>query len=350
MDRTDLLLEQQPFNLEKKEKDKYFVPAITEAINFHYNHSIEFRKICDSKGWNNTFNSDIEKLPFISVNLFKKMKLISVKDEDIVTVVKSSATTGNNPSMIYLDELTRKRQVKCLNSIVSSFIGNQRINLIVFDTENTIKSNEHSLSSRGSAIRGMLPFAKSVTFILDDDLHLKTRALEEILIKLKGQPVCFFGFTWLLYKIVKDISPINFPESVILHIGGWKKLSDISVSKDVFNKTVSSSLASVKIYDIYGMTEQLGTVYIDCEQGYKHVPNYSDVIMRDVGTLESTSEGFIQLISPVPHSYPGISLLTDDIGKIIGEDDCLCGRKGKYFIFKERAKNAELKGCGDTLK
>ena len=350
MDRTDLLLEQQPFSLVKKEKEKYFLPAINESINFHYTHSLEFRKICESKGWNNTFNSDVEKLPFISVNLFKKMKLTSVKDEDIVTVVKSSATTGNNPSMIYLDELTRKRQIKCLNSIVSSFIGNQRINFIVFDTENTMKSNEHLLSSRGSAIRGMLPFAKSLTFILDDDLHLKTRELKEVLIKLKGQPVCFFGFTWLLYKIVKDLPPINLQESIILHIGGWKKLSDISVSKDVFNKIVSSGLGSVKIHDMYGMTEQLGTVYIDCDKGYKHVSNYSEVIMRDVDTLESASEGFIQLISPVPHSYPGISLLTDDIGRIIGEDDCLCGRKGKYFIFKERAKNAELKGCGDTLK
>ena len=59
--------------------------------------------------------------------------------------------------------------------------------------------------------------------------------------------------------------------------------------------------------------------------------------------------GFIQVISPIPNSYPGISLLTDDIGEILGRDNCPCGRKGTYFIFKKRSEMADPKGCGDTL-
>ena len=41
-------------------------------------------------------------------------------------------------------------------------------------------------------------------------------------------------------------------------------------------------------------------------------------------------------------------LLTEDLGMILGEDDCKCGKKGKYFIISGRMKESEIRGCGDT--
>ena len=100
------------------------------------------------------------------------------------------------------------------------------------------------------------------------------------------------------------------------------------------------------------MTEQLGTIYPDCSEGNKHVSAYSEIFIRNTDTLEIEEvgmSGFIQLVSPIPQSYPGISLLSDDIGKILGVDDCACGRKGKYFRFEKRTEKADIKGCGDTI-
>lgn len=54
------------------------------------------------------------------------------------------------------------------------------------------------------------------------------------------------------------------------------------------------------------------------------------------------------MVSTIPESYPSHSLLTEDEGSIIGVDDCLCGRKGKYFKINGRLKNAEIRGCSDT--
>ena len=42
------------------------------------------------------------------------------------------------------------------------------------------------------------------------------------------------------------------------------------------------------------------------------------------------------------------ALFTEDEGIILGEDDCPCGRKGKYFKLTGRIKQAELRGCSDT--
>ena len=43
-------------------------------------------------------------------------------------------------------------------------------------------------------------------------------------------------------------------------------------------------------------------------------------------------------------------ILTEDSGEILGEDDCPCGRKGKYFKIYGRVKNAEIRGCSDTYE
>ena len=58
--------------------------------------------------------------------------------------------------------------------------------------------------------------------------------------------------------------------------------------------------------------------------------------------------GIIQTLSILPISYPGHSLLTEDEGILLGEDDCECGRLGKYFKILGRLKNSELRGCSDT--
>ena len=57
--------------------------------------------------------------------------------------------------------------------------------------------------------------------------------------------------------------------------------------------------------------------------------------------------GILQLISPLATSYPGHNILSEDSGAIIGEDDCKCGLKGKYFLVHGRVKEAEIRGCSD---
>jgi hypothetical protein len=53
-------------------------------------------------------------------------------------------------------------------------------------------------------------------------------------------------------------------------------------------------------------------------------------------------------MSMLPWSYPGHALMTEDRGKVLGVDDCPCGRKGKYFTVKGRVPLAEMRGCSDT--
>jgi hypothetical protein len=101
------------------------------------------------------------------------------------------------------------------------------------------------------------------------------------------------------------------------------------------------------------MAEQLGSVFVECEQGHMHCSIYSDVIIRryaDFSPVGIGEKGFIELLSLLPVSYPGHILLTEDEGEILGEDDCPCGRLGKYFKIHGRVQGAEIRGCSDTYE
>jgi hypothetical protein len=105
------------------------------------------------------------------------------------------------------------------------------------------------------------------------------------------------------------------------------------------------------VSNYYGMVEQTGSIYMECEAGRLHASIYSDVVIRrhvDFSVAEIGEPGIIQIVSILPGSYPGHSLLTEDEGVLLGEDDCACGRLGKYFKIVGRLQHAEIRGCSDT--
>ena len=77
---------------------------------------------------------------------------------------------------------------------------------------------------------------------------------------------------------------------------------------------------------------------------------FSDILTRNskLELCKINEPGLIQTLSLLPVSYPGQSLLTEDIGIIHGIDNCKCGKLGKYFTVLGRVPDAELRGCSDT--
>ncbi len=89
---------------------------------------------------------------------------------------------------------------------------------------------------------------------------------------------------------------------------------------------------------------------MECDQGHLHASIFSDILVRrkDLSLCDFKEKGLIELFSLLPWSYPGHILLTEDEGEILGEDDCPCGRLGKYFKIYGRIAEAEIRGCSDT--
>ena len=116
------------------------------------------------------------------------------------------------------------------------------------------------------------------------------------------------AMAWLCMAGFFSLMPVT-AKAQLLHSGGWKRLQRQSVTQDVFNQGVSSvfGCSTNRIIDYYGMVENVGVIYPDCEYGNKHVPAFADVIIRDPLTLAAVQvgqKGLIQVCSVLPTSFP----------------------------------------------
>lgn len=356
------------FNLpaysDNEEQQRLYLKALQEELVFHYEHNDMYRQFCDRKGFDphNEITS-IETIPPVAVSVFKDlgMGLASVPNEDIKLRLQSSATSGT-PSTIVVDKITSKRQAKAMVKVIQEAIGRERKPFLVMDIDPRSEFRA-LLGARFAAITGYLNFASKAAYFLkaeDGVSYFDVDAMQEYVAGIPAdQPVVVFGFTYILYsnvlKAVKEKGiRIQLPKgSKIIHIGGWKKLESEKISKELFNQKLADcfGMEPVDIVDIYGFTEQMGLNYPDCPCGCKHESSYVKVLVRDIVTnkvLPAGEEGKLEFITPVPHSYPGNVVLTDDLGMVIDEP-CPYGRAGKRFMILGRLKKAEVRGCGDIL-
>lgn len=347
-----------PYSLKKEDKEKLLTERLKALTELHYNKCSSYKTALDVLGFSelSEINSYYD-LPFIPVQLFKDMELKSVLKEEIFKTMTSSGTTGQAVSKIFLDRTTAANQQKTLVKIVSDFTGSSRMPMLILDCPSVIKDRA-KFSARGAGILGFSIFAADSQYVFDDGMNINYEGVQTFLQKHKGKKILLFGFTFMIwqyfYKELKQSEKIlDLQNSIMIHGGGWKKLEDEAVESNKYKMCLKEVCGIENVFDYYGMVEQTGCIYMECEHGHLHASIFSDVITRrssDFSICEFGEEGIIQVVSSIPESYPGHSILTEDIGVVLGEDDCLCGRAGKYFKIIGRIKNAEIRGCSDTFE
>jgi hypothetical protein len=296
----------------------------------------------------------MEEVPFIPVRLFKEYELLSVERSEIIKTMTSSGTTGQAVSKIYLDRVTAANQTKVLVKIVSSFTGSKRLPLLIVDSPAVIKDRA-LFSARGAGILGFSMLGHDPTYLLDENYGIDFTRLEAFIERHQGSRILLFGFTFVIWEhlcqaLARAGRQLQMDGMLILG-GGWKKLSSLAVDNPTFKRVMAETCGVSSVCNYYGMVEQTGSIFMECEQGVLHASIFSDVIVRDSVTfspLGPRHTGLLQLVSLLPTSYPGHSILTEDLGEIMGVDDCPCGRMGKYFRVLGRVKNAEVRGCSDV--
>ncbi len=357
MDYGDIL-ELQPYSLNRNEKHKLLTERICNLTKMHMERCPEYQRMMDSMGFRVNAAESYYDFPFLPVRLFKELPLKSIPDEDVFKTMTSSGTSGQAVSKIYLDRKTAGNQQKTMVKIVSDFTGAARMPMLIIDCPSVIK-NRQMFSARGAGILGFSIFGTDKTYALDDDMQLDVNALQAFLEKHKDEKILIFGFTFMIWqhfykellKLKEKGLSFDLSNGILIHGGGWKKLVSEAVSPEEFHGKLRDVCGINSVHDYYGMVEQTGCIYMQCEYGHLHASIFSDVIMRrakDFSVCENGEKGIIQVISMIPESYPGHSLLTEDEGILLGEDNCPCGRKGKYFHVLGRLKNAEIRGCSDT--
>ena len=362
----DALMSAGAFVPDKDQADNMFQAALEESFSYHYENCPAFANYCYNRGFRlERITSDLADLPFVPVQAFKHFGrdlLITQTSEEKTFFMNSSATSGQ-PSSISVSRRTAKRQAISMAQVISSFLTPKKRPFIIFDIKPK-SSASGNVGARYGATVGFMSLSSQAHFVLEEDenggIFLNSEALKEALQKVKetGQAPVIFGFTYVIFDVLNQLYTTNplaqFDAGTILHIGGWKKLEAQKVSKERFNKIVSErfGLKPNDVIDLYGFTEQMGINYPSFDLDDKIAPNFVRVLVRDPDTMQvlpAGQEGLLQFISPLPLSYPGISVLTDDLGVITNSFEELRSRWGTTFRVTGRAKNAEVRGCGDIM-
>ncbi|MDN4500897.1 acyl-protein synthetase [Alteromonadaceae bacterium BrNp21-10] len=349
----DSLLGLPVYDLTAQQKNSVLFQWLLKLTHLHILHCPEYARLLQYIAPDSI--PTIEDIPPVAVRLFKELSLKSISEESIVKTLYSSGTSGQ-PSTIYLDGVTAKLQSQILVKILQHWLGKARRPMLLIDSPTTIQKGA-GMTARAAGLQGLSFFGRDHTYALDENMQLNVPVVQAFFERYQGQSILLFGFTFMVWQhFIQALQDqqvrFNCTDAVLLHGGGWKKLQDKAVSNSDFKEAIQQQLGQVRVQDYYGMVEQTGSIYMECEQGYLHCPVWSDVVMRrtaDLSVCNQNEVGLIQVNSILAHSYPGHCLLTEDLGQIIGEDDCQCGRKGKYFQVLGRVPSAEVRGCSDTF-
>ena len=342
-------------NMSECVRSELVFESLTSLTQHHYESCGEYKMLLDSFGYDARKIQSLSDLPFLPVTIFKQFDLLSVGLDQVFKVVHSSGTSGSNLSKIYLDRNTAVAQSKALSKILTLWLGSRRLPMLIVDARSSLEERS-ALSARSAGILGFSAFGRNHTFALKDDMSLDFDALLSFSRKYKTSTALLFGFTSFVWQeFVTNILASGFdfkvPKGILFHGGGWKRLEDKQVTPDQFKRGILQSTGIRRVHNYYGMAEQIGSIAVECAHGYLHATCYGDILVRDPFTLNLKPDGepgILQTFSVIPQSYPGHSLLTEDVGILMGRDGCKCGRAGPYFRILRRLEQSELKGCSDT--
>ena len=355
------LLSESPYALDSEQRRERLLSLFKSEITYACDKNHSYANYVQH--WPTDFQTakNIADLPYLPVGVFKADPPLSlVSSEEVKRTLTSSATTGQVPSRIVLDAATSRRMGKGALTIVRDFIGSTRRPYLVIDTPENLAA-QGQIGARGAAIQALRSFATDIVCCLkpvpEGDPHLDLERLLACAQEWNTNDVLIYGFTYVIWtQFVQPLKragiKLNLPNARVLHSGGWKRLQQQAVTREAFDRELGSVLgcSTNNITDYYGMVENVGVIYPDCEYGNKHVPAFAEVIVRDPLTLAPVGageKGLIQVCSVLPTSFPGFLLLTEDTAEVISDDGCRCGRKGPSFRFAGRVPKAEVRGCGN---
>jgi hypothetical protein len=341
------------FGVPQRDRETRLDSVLRALTRHHFDASNEYRGIVDAMFPEWDRRGGLDGIPFLPVGIFKRRTLASVPPTEVFKTLTSSGTSGSVPSRVVLDRATAARQTQALAAIMQTVLGSARRPMLIVDTD-AILHDRTTRSARAAGIVGLMSLGRKHTFLLDEHMQPQRERLDAFLAEHAGAPLLVFGFTFMvwehLFKPFADAG-IDLSRATIVHSGGWKQMEAERVDNDELKRRLHAAFGVRDVVNFYGMAEQVGSVFTEGADGLLHAAAFSDLIVRDPLTWEELpvgEPGVLQVLSAVPTSYPGHSILTEDLGVVESVDDPRTPHLGKAFRVLGRIPKAELRGCSDT--
>ena len=344
----------------QQEWESAVTAVLADAFASHFETNEFFRAQCDAIGLTpdnlGGSRADLAKIPLLPVKMFKQPDahvLLSVPLTDIELEIRSTGT-GGVPSVARRDSATVTRTALAILGQYRDFFNVSK-GAGLFLCPSTAETPEMGMVKVFNLLNGLFD---DHTYLVRDYAFDPEEAVD-YLQKWDGTMTRYIiGPPFLVNRLLRfleleDVRLKLDPESLVITLGGWKRYTGESMSRDEFNDKIETYLGLDlgQIRDMYGLIET-NMLAIECEHHRKHVPPWCYVTIRDVTDpyveLPAGKTGTIGILDGLSGGSPGF-ILTEDIGEV-DESPCACGRSGQTVTFHRRAQGAELGCCAVSIE
>lgn len=327
-----------------------FQQKCLETFHFQYENIEVYRKFIDFLKIDPNSIKDIEKIPFLPIEMFKNHTVLD-QNKRTNLYFQSSGTTQMNLSKHWIAD--EKVYEESIEKSFEQFIGNPKDFIFL----GLLPSY---LEKQNSSLIYMVDFLMKKSGKPENGYFLYNHAdLLKLLQQLskENKKVILFGVAFALLDFL-DFAESNHhriessDQLIIIETGGMKGRKE-EMTKDELLKIFHKGFGTEKIYSEYSMTELLSQAYSLGKNIYES-PNWMRILIRNTedpfSYVEDGKNGAINIID-LANRHSCSFIATQDLGKIV--TDCGISRNEKkddhivtkLFQVLGRIDHSDIRGC-----
>ncbi|MBF8456824.1 acyl transferase [Kaistella sp. G5-32] len=327
-----------------------FQQKCLETFQYQYNNIEVYRKFVDYLNINHNDIQEVEKIPFLPIEMFKNHTILD-QNRKTDLYFQSSGTTQMNLSKHWISD--EKLYQESIQESFEQFIGKAEDYIFL----GLLPSY---LEKQNSSLIYMVDFLMKKSGKAENGYFLYNHAeLFEILKELSKQnkKVILFGVAFALLDFL-DFAENNHhiiessDQLVIIETGGMKGRKQ-EMTKDELLNIFHKGFGTDKIYSEYSMTELLSQAY-SLGQNIYDCPNWMRILIRNTedpfSYVEDGRNGAINIID-LANRHSCSFIATQDLGRIQTESEIFRGAQNDNEIFTKpfqvlgRIDHSDIRGC-----
>ena len=324
-----------------------FQKKCLESFRYQYKNLEVYRKFVDYLNINPDEINDVEKIPFLPIEMFKN-HLILDENSTAENYFQSSGTTQMTRSKHYIADFGLYEQ--SIYESFAQFIGKPEEYIFLGLLPN-YSENLHS------SLIYMVDFLMKKSGKPENGYFLYNHAeLFQLIEKLSAEnkKVILFGVSFALLDYLdfcndQSIHHFNNQKLTVIETGGMKGRKE-EMTKDELLRILQKGFGTEKIYSEYSMTELLSQAYSLGENIYKS-PNWMRILIRNTedpfSYIEEGRTGAINIID-LANIHSCSFIATQDLGKIVNDFEIASStsflRNDKFQVLG-RIDHSDIRGC-----
>ncbi|MGA9213241.1 acyl transferase [Kaistella sp.] len=339
------------FNI-KTETD--FLQKCLETFRYQYENVEVYRKFCDYLRVNPSEIDELEKIPFLPIEMFKNHLVLDqvfgfAQSDKTESYFQSSGTTQMNRSKHYIADFGWYEE--SIYKSFEQFIGKPE-DYIFLGLLPNYSENPHSsliymvdflMKKSGKPENGYFLYNHQELFELLQQLLQENKKV--ILFGVSFALLDFLDFVEKNHQIIESSNQL-----IIIETGGMKGRKE-EMTKDELLNIFLKGFGTEKIYSEYSMTELLSQAYSLGKNIYE-TPNWMRILIRNTedpfSYVDDGKTGAINIID-LANRHSCSFIATQDLGKRFVNDvrgssvSAQCDRK--QFQVLGRIDHSDIRGC-----